>query len=327
MRAGRDPLRLVQLALALGGTLVLLELARRFGFDAIRARLTQIEPLWIAAYVAVEAVIFAGYTVRWRLLLRALDEDLSFGRLLGARLAGLAIGSLTPAAKLGGEPLRAYMVARDGVRAGPAIASVVIDRGLELVANVVFGVAYCALFALRDRGAAGQIVLVIGASGLALAAGVAVMIRRLRRGDSLVPARFVSVIERIGGSRAAVADAEDGMRILLFARPRLLKGALAASLVLNALILAEYAALFAVFGAHPSLPVLAGTLLGVGLAHALPVPASIGALEGAQVVAMRMAGGGSDLALVAAAVARVRDVVWTLPGLIVLALRGVRAPG
>jgi glycosyltransferase 2 family protein len=323
-RRGRiDRLQLVQLALAAAGVVVLVVLARGLGVDVIRTRLSQIDPPWIAAYLAVEAVLFCGYTLRWRSLLRGLDEDLSFRRLFGARLAGLAIGSLTPGAKLGGEPLRAYMVARDGVRAGPAIASVVVDRGVELVANVVFGVAYCAVFALRDRTAAGQVLLVIAASGLALAAGVAVMARRLRRGASLVPERFVPVIERVGGSREVVRDSEDSMRRLFFGSRRLLGWAIGVSLVLNALVLAEYAALFAVFGAHPSLPELAGTLLGVGFAHALPVPASIGALEGAQAVVVRIGGGGPEQALVSAAVARIRDVVWTVPGLVVLALRGL----
>jgi hypothetical protein len=103
-----------------------------------------------------------------------------------------------------------------------------------------------------------------------------------------------------------------------------LAGALLASLGLNALILAEYAVLFVAFGARPTLPDLAGALLGVGIAHALPIPASIGALEGAQAAIFRLAGAGSATALVAATAARVRDIGWTVPGVLYLAWRGLR---
>lgn len=318
--ARRFRLPIVPLLLSALGTLFLLWLVRDYGFAAVLARLSQIQPGWLAVYAAIEIALFTGYTIRWRYLLRALDHDVPFGRLLNARLAGLSIGSLTPGAKLGGEPLRAYMVAKDGVRAGPAIASVVVDRGLELLANIVFAIAYCALFALRDRTAAGQVLLVVGASGLAFLVGLAMVLRRLKRGDGLVPRPFVAVVERLGGSKAAVGDTEHALRALVFQHRRLLAWCAVAALAMNALVFAEYAALFAAFAARPSAPELAGSLLGVGLAHALPVPASIGALEGAQAVVMHVAGGSSELGLVAAAVARVRDIVWTVPGLVCLAL-------
>src|SRR5690606_8291138 len=107
---------------------------------------------------------------------------------------------------------------------------------------------------------------------------------------------------------------DEALRHLLFARGRLVLGCLGVALVLNAVILAEYATLFAAFGARPTLPELAGAMLGVGLAHALPVPAALGTLEGAQALVFDVTGGGTSLAIVAATVARLRDLVWTVPG-------------
>ena len=327
----RDRLRVVQLLLAVLGAGVLVGLVRRYGAGEILSLLAQVRPGWLVVYAAIVATIFLGYAVRWQFLLRALDESVALPRIFGVRLAGLAVGSLTPGAKLGGEPLRAWMIAADGVRPGAAIASVVVDRGVELLANIAFAVGYCALFAARDGAMAARVLLVIAASGIAFVVGVLAMARRLRRGASLVPARFVPVIERLGGTRAAVAETDDALRALIFGHRRLMFWAVASALVLNALVLAEYAALFRAFGADPSLPELAGSLLGVGLAHALPVPASLGALEGAQVAAMHLAGGDTRLQLIAATVARLRDLVWTLPGVAYLGIdgfrRGRRRPG
>ena len=99
--------------------------------------------------------------------------------------------------------------------------------------------------------------------------------------------------------------------------------ALAWALALNAVIFVDYLTLFAAFGPLPSLPDLAGSMLGVGFAHALPVPASIGALEGAQAAVFELAGQ-SHRAIVAAAAVRLRDVLWTLPGLIYLGILALR---
>ena len=310
--------------LALAGCIALFALIRRAGADNVWEILVGVRPGWMLVWVAVEAIIFVGFALRWRMLLRSLGAELSLGRLMGVRVAGLAVGTLTPGAKLAGEPLRAYLVARDGVPSGPAIASVAVDRALELVANLVFAVAYCALFALRDRATAARLLVVVTLSGLAFLVATTVLVRRLRNGGSIVPRRMVGVLDRLGASADAIERTDHALRELLFARPRLLAGALGASLALNALILAEYGVLFIAFGVWPTLPDLAGALLGVGLAHALPIPASLGALEGAQAVVFGFAEGNPRLAIVAATAARVRDIGWTLPGVAYLLSRARR---
>ena len=305
----------MRLALALLGTVALVILVRRAGVAGIAARLRDLDPRWLALCAGIEAAIFSGYAIRWGRILAAAGARASFGRLLGARLAGISVGALAPGAKVGGEPLRALLLAEAGVSAGPAIASVVVDRGIELLANVAFAGGYCALFAMRDAEGARRVLPVVLASGIGLLGAAIVLARRLGRGASLVPSRFLPVLERFGGTRAALVETESALRKLLFDHLPLLFVALVSALFLNALVFAEYAALFAAFGARPSLPELAASLLGVGLAHALPVPGSIGALEVAQAALVGAAGGDASLAITAATAARLRDLAWTLPGL------------
>jgi uncharacterized protein (TIRG00374 family) len=314
----RDRFWIVQLVLGAAGVVVLVLLARRVGAGDILHTLAAVRLRWLALDAILASSIFIGFAWRWRFFLRVLGEDVPFGTLLGARLAGLAVGSLTPGAKLGGEPLRAVMLTRGGATTGPAVASVVVDRGIELLANVVFGVGYCALFALRDRTSAGRVLLAILASGAALLFGAFQVTRRLRRGESMVPRPFVAALGRLGASAATLRATDEALHELLVRRRAALAIGFGAALLLNGLIFAEYAVLFTAFGASLSLPELAGSLLGVGLAHALPVPASLGALEGAQAAVMHLAGSGAQLGLIAAAVARLRDLVWTIPGVVVL---------
>ncbi len=316
--------RLLRGLLAVLGLIALAALIRRAGTQNVWDILAGVRPGWLLVWLSVEFVIFVGFALRWRMLLRSLGAALPLPRLVGVRVAGLAVGTLTPGAKLGGEPLRAYLIARDGVQSGPAIASVAVDRALELVANLVFAVAYCALFALRDQESASRVLVVVVVSGIAFVVATALLVRRLKRGGSIVPARMTAVLDRLGASEDAIQRTDTALRELLFARPRLLAGALGASLLLNAIILAEYGVLFIAFGFWPTLPDLAGALLGVGLAHALPVPASLGALEGAQAVVFGLAEDAPRLAIVAATAARVRDIGWTVPGVLYLAVTTFR---
>ncbi|MDG2308221.1 MAG: lysylphosphatidylglycerol synthase transmembrane domain-containing protein [Candidatus Binatia bacterium] len=310
--------------LAILGLVALFALIRRAGAENVWDTLAGVRPGWLAVWLFVEGVIFVGFALRWRMLLRSLGAEVPLPRLIGVRVAGLAVGTLTPGAKLGGEPLRAYLIARDGVPSGPAIASVAVDRSLELVANLVFAVAYCALFALRDQETASRVLIVVVVSGIAFVVATGLLVRRLKRGGSIVPARMRSVLDRLGASEDAIERTDEALRELLFARPRMLAGALGASLLLNAIILTEYGVLFIAFGIWPTLPDLAGALLGVGLAHALPIPASLGALEGAQAVVFGLADDDPKLAIVAATAARVRDIGWTVPGVIYLAVTALR---
>ena len=324
--------RLARVVLGALGLLLLVVLIRRAGGAAIWSVLTSVRIPFLVLDLFVVAAIFVGFALRWRFFLRRLGLALPLAPVLGARLAGLAVGTLTPGAKLGGEPLRAYLLARRGLPIGPVIATVVVDRGIELLANVVFAVAYCALFAFRDATAAARVLGVVIAAAAGLVLVLRFGLRRLEAGLSLVPARFRVVLERLGASERSLADTHRSLHQLLFAERRAVWVAFSWALVLNAAIFLDYLTIFAAFGPLPSLPDLAGSMLGVGLAHALPVPASLGALEGAQAAVFELAGAESRQVIVAATVVRLRDLVWTVPGLVVLAAQGLaglrrREPG
>ena len=111
-----------QIFLGALGVLVLYELIRRAGAANVWETLAAVRLDWLLVWLGVETMIFIGLALRWRMLLRSLRVEVPLTKLVGVRLAGLAVGTLTPGAKLGGEPLRAYLLARDGTPGGPAVA-------------------------------------------------------------------------------------------------------------------------------------------------------------------------------------------------------------
>ncbi len=132
--------RVVRVVFAVLGTIALVALVQRAGVENVWRTLAGVRPGWLALWLLVEGVIFLAFALRWRMLLHSLGASLPLPRLLGIRVAGLAVGTLTPGAKLGGEPLRAYLASRDGVPVGPAVASVAVDRALVLLAKLFFAV-------------------------------------------------------------------------------------------------------------------------------------------------------------------------------------------
>lgn len=75
-------------------------------------------------------------TVCWKNVIQPHERKISFANLYRARLAGDAIGYLTPSAQLGGEPIRAMMVNKSNLE--KSLASVIVDKTIELMTQILF---------------------------------------------------------------------------------------------------------------------------------------------------------------------------------------------
>ena len=263
----------------------------------------------LALFPFVVAASFTAYAWRWKVLLAGLDARPRLAALVGYRAAGQSLSSLIPSGKLGGEPLRTLLLARGGVGGAPAIAAVAVDRTL-----LRRGVP-----ALEGA----HVTVSLGAAALAL--GVTVTVGRLRRGAGLVTA----LARSSGLTRLAIvrqqmdvlgAAEEEAARLI--AQPRRIARAFALGLLANLLVLAEYALLLAAFGL-PSGPVaVVAAVFATGAAHSLPVPAAVGALEGAELWLFGMLGHPPAVGLAVGLAVRLREVAWVVPGILYLMLRG-----
>jgi uncharacterized protein (TIRG00374 family) len=282
--------------------------------------LERVQLVWLPVYGLLFFAIAAGIAWRWRMVLQALGVSVPLLSLLSMWFAGVTVSSVTTGAKLGGDPLRAFLLAKRPVPTGPAVASVIMDRAIELVANLSFAVVYCTLFATQNQALGERLLLAVGFGGLCFFGVGAYLMRRLGRGDSLGQGRFAQALDRLGAPPNALVDIEEALRVLLFQRRSELVWIIAFALGLNALIFLEFALAFRVFAASPTLPELAGALMGGGFAHARPSPGALGALEGAQAAIFGLQGSGASLAVTAAVVARSRDLFRALPGAVLMAL-------
>jgi uncharacterized protein (TIRG00374 family) len=289
---------------------------------ALLARAPQAATL--LGFVACVAGGFACYALRWRILIGAGAPGIA--TLAAIRAAGQSVSALVPSAKLGGEPVRALLATRAGVPAARAIATVAIDRTLEMGAAAPFACSYAAVLLLRGVPAVEGALVTVALAALALGIGVAVTVRRLRRGAGIVTAlarttgldRLATVERQMG----VLADAETEAAQLV-ATPARIARAFAVGVVANVVVLLEYRCLLATFGLPSDGLAVVAAIFATGASHSLPVPAAVGVLEGAQMWLFGMLGHPPATGLAVGLAVRLRELVWIVPGLVYLLARAV----
>ena len=311
-----------------GGALVYVLL--RFGGPALRVLASRPSGGLLLAFAAAAAAGIVGYAARWKILLAGLGTPRGLGRLTAYRAAGQSLSSLIPSGKLGGEPLRAYLLLRDRVPGASAIASVAVDRTLEVGASATFACLFAAVLFRGGVPALHGAFVTVSLAALALALGIGVSVRRLRRGAGLVTAvAHATGLDRLAlvrGQLGALGAAEDAAARLV-AQPRRIGWAFGAGVLANVLVLVEYYLLLAAFGLPAGPLALVAAIFATGAAHSVPVPAGVGTLEGAQMFIFGALGHPPEVGLAVGLAVRLRELVWILPGLLYLMVRGIRPAG
>lgn len=313
--------------LLLGLVLVAL-LLWRFGLAELGLALRRLSPADLAVYLAFTVAVVLGYALRWQLVTRSVGREVPLPRLAGARLAGDAVGNLLPSARLAGEPVRVAIVHAGGVEATTATAGVAVDRLLETVSNIVCGLTYVSVFSLtHTHGSHQGSILILGGALLAAAAALAVPITMLWRGVPPLGWIYALVGGRVGRRMstwlAALRRTEDHLLRFFRERPAVFFQGVLLSLFVESLTVCQYHFLLAAFGVHIDLPTLLLALLGTGVAHALPMPAALGTLEGAEVAVLTVAAGDPALGFLVGLILRLHDTLLTLTGLVALSAHGI----
>lgn len=309
--------------LALGAALLTFML-RAYGGPALDVlRVAPSWPLLAAFLVAVTATIVC-LSVRWGFILRGLSAPPALLILTLQRSAGHSLAVLVPSGNLGGDPLRAWLANRVGVPAGDSIASVVVDRSLEIGSAAPFSIVFAAL--LLQHGIPeiqGALVTIITGT-VAIGIGITLAVRRLRTGSGLVSA----LVRRVASGRRMLADAPMAViesaeiaTVQLSHQRRRLLTAFGMGLLASLLVIAEFYCLLAAFGLPVNTTAIVAAIFATGAARLLPIPAGIGVLEGAQIWIFGMLGYPAEIGFAVGLAVRFREFVWMAPGLIYLLVR------
>ncbi|MCG8591204.1 MAG: flippase-like domain-containing protein [Proteobacteria bacterium] len=309
------------------GAVAFAAMLRSVGWDAL---LTEAQRLGAGVLLVV---VFGGlelalHTLAWRVCLTPTSRP-RFRDLWGPYLVANALNSVTPTATVGGEVVRATLLP-ESVSRREAIAALALDRLAHARADALLALPGLAYLALAPGLDAVWRVGLVGAVG-AVAVGILIFGWLQRRGRLLSLAAAHPWFARVVG-RAAVHTAE-GVDAHLAEAHATRTPALWASVALHGLGNAMVAAQIAVvlgFAGREVAPAAVLQIFVVVTALDLAsffVPARLGALEGARVLALATVGLSASLGLVLALAQRLDQLAWSGAGLVLYSKRVVEDVG
>ena len=169
-------------ALFVLGALTLSLLVWHIGITRIYEAVTQLGPSTLAAILLPSLLMYVLEAYGWQVTLGLGAKDVPFWRVLAIRTAGEVVNMTTPTAYVGGEPLKAYLLARQGVPLIEGLASVVTAKTTMTIAQILFILAGIGLgfWLLGSDGSARQTVTaaLVSVGLLLFGVGAFVLIQR-----------------------------------------------------------------------------------------------------------------------------------------------------
>jgi uncharacterized protein (TIRG00374 family) len=284
--------------------------------------LSRLSGVQILALIAANGLVLLILSGRWWLILQSQGYVIPYLALAGYRVVVFGVNYFTPGPQLGGEPLQVYLVQRrHRVPPATAIASVTLDKLLELLSNFTFLAAgvICMLECQVWHGVAASPSILLGAGLILLPVGVLAALwagwhplsRLLQAGTYLLPQAW---LERRGWLAAyqdisqAIRESENQTTRLCRERPLTVAQALLFSALGWAAMIGEYWLALHFLGQSLTLAQTISALTAARIAFLMPLPAGLGALEASQVLALGALGINPAVGMSLSLLIRARDV-------------------
>lgn len=141
---------LILLALGIG---VLAVLVLFIGPEEILGALEMANPWYLILALVIQFLLFGLWIERWFINIKAVDIKIKRLSLFPMLLVGIAVNNITPSARGGGEPVRAYILGKyTRCPMESSFATVIADKGLDTfplfllaVITIVFAILYLQL--------------------------------------------------------------------------------------------------------------------------------------------------------------------------------------
>lgn len=271
-------------------------------------------------FVLISLGNFALLSWRWYLAVNQhdLEKHISFWSIIRHRMSGYAASYLTPAAQVGGEPLRIALLHKDDVPLSKATSSVILDVVFEITGFAIY-IALGLVISLFQNVLPTQVEWVVGVVLLVVIGLLASFFVSVTSRWGLFSSVFCLIIPKRlrwhNTIKEKILRTEHLMRDVIKRHPRLTLWMLALSLVTVAFRGVEIAFL-AHFLGHPVGVVEAILLSSLpGIVLLVPIPSALGILEGSTAGIVTLLGLTlNPIALVL--LIRFRDMIFILLGLV-----------
>lgn len=304
------------------------------GLDQVIDALKMAKLHYIGIAIAMQVFTYYLYTLRWKIINGVVDINVGIKKLLPMILVGLAVNNITPSGRGGGEPVRAYILAREeGYPMQETFATVVADRALDTFPFVLIAAITIVGMALTFKFDLWILVVMI----LAVIAIIALLILLIYMSvnpdfGKRVDGWIIGLVRRFYKKNSdeleekihkAIKGFQDTMKMVISNR-RVLYTALPLSFVIWIFEIFRVYFVFLAFGARVNPFIIGEVFILASLIGMIPLlPGGLGAVDGVMILFYSAAGITSSISAAATVIERLISFwMTTIIGMMVLPYYG-----
>lgn len=285
------------------------------GIDEVLDALKKSNLWFVLLAVILQFFTYFLYAWRWHIINNAADMSLGVKKLVPMVLVSLAVNNITPSGRGGGEPVRAYLLAKEGnYKFEDTFASVIADRSFDtfpfIVLSIITIIGIITTFSLDSAVVAILVICVVGIT-IAVAVLIYVCINeafgvKLTSWIIKIARRFYKKYDENTEKRIidAVISFQSTMNQLLRNRTILLY-ALPLSFIIWIFEILRVYAVFLAFGATISPIIIGEVFIVASLVGMVPLlPGGLGAVDGMMILLYSGAGVTASISAAATVVER-----------------------
>ncbi|GJL53658.1 MAG: membrane protein [Nitrospirales bacterium] len=321
-------LKLIFLAV---GCVALAGIIWHIGPTSIVHTASQLGPLALGVILLPMLAVYALEALGWRLTLGMHAQRIGFAHLFAIRMAGESVNVTTPAAYVGGEPLKAYLLKPYGIPFVEGLASVITAKTTMTIAQVAFILLGIGLSFSMLGTSEHYVVAALVSVGL-LAFGVLAFVMVQRYGlamGCLHVLRFCRIKFTFLEERKASLEELDSTIRAFYSQHR--RTFYVALLTFFSAWMLETLEVYAILY-YLDVPVDIVTSLSIAAltvfikGSTFFIPGSLGAQEGGYVLLLLAYGYPDVTGITFALIRRLREILWIFVGLVCLLLLKGREP-
>jgi uncharacterized protein (TIRG00374 family) len=289
------------IGLLIVGIAILAVMVIFIGPGKIEEALKLANPWYVFLAVVIQFFIYGLWTQRWSITIHSLKISISKKHIFPMLMVGLAVNNITPSARGGGEPVRAYMLGKyTNAPMENAFATVIADRGLDTFPFVLLAVLTL-LYSVLALNLPGWIVIALMISLIALVcAFIIILFMSINKtAGQKITLWLVGIFKRISRKNHleiekkainAMKGFQDSMRVMIKDRRVLMLGLPLSFLIWFMEIIRVYI-VFSSFGTPVPLIIIAAVFVIATLIGLIPLlPGGIGAVDGVMIILYSAAG-------------------------------------
>ena len=291
-----------------------------FGLDSFEILKTNFNATYLWLYIFVTVLATLPLVWRWEAILRGYGNKTPFWTLLKIQLAGYAVSYVTPSARIGGEPLRIYMLKKEaGVDYKTGTASVILDKYLEYAGALTFGlIGFILLFFVPDMPGIVRSVL-IGLIVFCITV-LSIIYYRLNKnlGFFYSLAKPILNKHRMKKLSANLKDIDSKLSDFIRNHKKYFFYSYMFYVMSALMFLLEFKFLLLIFGvSSTSLDVILIVVV-IGIVNLIPTPMGLGALEASQSGLFEILMGDGSIGLLLSLIHRARGMALSAVGFIII---------